>query len=147
MHSFYVQFLTDLMLTCTHLQHLFTTFILPKSIYLFLFHSPILFMLKRKHRGDLFTLYNIMLWNITFWGWHSLVFTGFKKQKKSSCHQPWWWRPFVNTSLISQFIENVISFNFLATALHILRKRKPWRRMETDQKLSLKLYVIVLYQY
>ena len=31
-----LQFWTDLMLVCTHLQYLFTTFILPKSIYLLL---------------------------------------------------------------------------------------------------------------
>ena len=30
--------------------------------------------------------------------------------------QPWWW-PLVNTSLISQFRENVSSFNFLANTL------------------------------
>ena len=37
-------------------------------------------------------------------------------RKKSSCHQPWW-QPLVNTSLISQFWENVSRFNFLANAL------------------------------
>ena len=32
-----IQFSSDLMLICTHLQYLFTTFILPKLIYLFLY--------------------------------------------------------------------------------------------------------------
>ena len=56
-----------------------------------------------------------MLWNIFFPGWHFLAFYGLQ-QKKNYCRQPWW-RPLVNTSLISQFRENVISFNFLAKAL------------------------------
>ena len=58
-------------------------------------------------------LYNVMLWNISFPGWYFLAFCGLY-QKRFSCCQPWW-RSLVNTSLISQFLENVNSFNFLAT--------------------------------
>ena len=35
-----------------------------------------------------------------------------------SCRQPWY-QPLVNTSLISQFLENVSNFNFLANALYL----------------------------
>ena len=41
-------------------------------------------------------------------------YTGCPK-KCSFCQT--WWRPLVNTSLISQFRENVSTFNFLANAL------------------------------
>ena len=34
------------------------------------------------------------------------------------CHQPWW-QPLVNTRLVSQFWEDVSSFNFLANALPV----------------------------
>ena len=41
---------------------------------------------------------------------------------KKTCHQPWSW-PLVNTSLISQFRENVIIFNFLANTLQWIVSR------------------------
>ena len=43
---------------------------------------------------------------------------------KKFFRQPWW-RPLVNTSLISQFCENVSSFNFLANALYQLLVMTP----------------------
>ena len=39
--------------------------------------------------------------------------------KKFSSRKPWW-QPLVNTSLISQFRQNVISFNLLANTLLLL---------------------------
>ena len=36
-------------------------------------------------------------------------------QKKKKCKP--WWQPLANTSLISQFQENISSFNFLANTL------------------------------
>ena len=43
---------------------------------------------------------------------------------KISFCQPWW-RPLVNTCQISQFPENIISFNFLANALYrVMRLKK-----------------------
>ena len=81
-----LQFSTDLSLACTHLQYLFTTFILPKSIYLllqtiylFLFHIPTKFIVNKEKTflsGDLLILYNVILWNISFPGWCFLVFYG-----------------------------------------------------------------------
>ena len=78
-----LQFSTNLSLACTHLQHLFTTFILPKwiylllqTIYLFLFHIPTKFMINKEKTflsGDLLILYNVILWNISFPGWCFLV--------------------------------------------------------------------------
>ena len=55
-----------------------------------------------------------MLWNIFFPGWHFPVFYWFYQKK--NCCQPCW-QPLVNTCLISEFQENVNSFNFLANAL------------------------------
>ena len=80
-----LQFSTDLSLACTHLQYLFTTFILPKSIYLllqtiylFLFHISTKFMINKEKTflsGDFLILY-VILWNISFSGWCFLVFYG-----------------------------------------------------------------------
>ena len=66
-----LQFSADLSLACTHLQYLFTTFILPKSIYLllqiiylFLFHIPTKFMVNKEKTfpdGNLLILYNVIL--------------------------------------------------------------------------------------
>ena len=47
--------------------------------------------------------------------WHFPVFYGLC-QKKNYLRQPWWWS-LVNTSIISQFRENVSNFNVLANAL------------------------------
>ena len=49
--------------------------------------------------------------------------------KKKSCCQLWW-QPLVNTSLISQFGENIISFNFLADAILMDKIIKNKRRLE-----------------
>ena len=66
-----LQFSTDLSLACTHLQYLYTSFILPKpiylllqTIYLFLFHIPIKFMINKEKTflsGELLILYNVIL--------------------------------------------------------------------------------------
>ena len=71
-----------------------------QSVYLFLFHIPTNFMIKKTFlSGDLCALHNFMLWNISFPGWRFPAFYRFY-QKHFSCWQPWW-RPLVNTSLIS----------------------------------------------
>ena len=57
----------------------------------------------------------VMLWNIFFPRWRFPSFYGLY-QKMFSCRQTWW-RLFVNISLISQFRENIGSFNFLTNAL------------------------------
>ena len=64
---------------------------------------------------DLCVFYNVMVWNIYFSGWCFPTFY-WLQQKKISCHQLWW-QALVNASLISQFWENGISFNFLANSL------------------------------
>ena len=64
--------------------------------------------------GDLRAFY-VMLWNIFFPRWHFPVFYGLCQKKNYLC-QPWWWS-LVNTSIISQFRENVSNFNVLANAL------------------------------
>ena len=65
--------------------------------------------------GDLWVLDNVRLWNISFQGWHFPAFSRLYQQN-FSCRQPLW-RSLVNTSPISQFQENVSSFNFLANTL------------------------------
>ena len=57
--------------------------------------------------GDLCVLHNVKLWNISFPWWVA--------PKKKKCKP--WWQPLANTSLISQFQENISSFNFLANTL------------------------------
>ena len=73
-------------------------------------------MIKKKTflSGDLFMLYNVVLWKISFPGWYFPASYGLY-QNKISCRQPWW-RSLVNTSLISQFLENDNGFSFLANA-------------------------------
>ena len=88
-----------------------------QSFYLFQFHIPTKFMTKKKIflSGDLWVLDNVRLWNISFQGWHFPAFSRLYQQN-FSCRQPLW-RSLVNTSPISQFQENVSSFNFLANTL------------------------------
>ena len=105
---------------------LFTTFILPKSIFLFI-SIPYPNQVYDKQRK------NISLWwfvccmsghEIFFPGWYFPAFSRLY-QKKFSCCQPLS-RSLVNTSLISQFWENVRSFNFLANALEALLMKHYW---------------------
>ena len=83
-----------------------------QSVHLYLFQISTKFMIKKKTllSGDLCVMYNVVLWNISFSGWHFLAFY-------HSCGQPSW-QPLVNISLISQFRENVSSFNFLTNTLN-----------------------------
>ena len=92
-----------------------------QSTYLFLFDIPTKFMIDKEKTflcEDLCEFYNVMPWNISFPGWRFPTFYGLQ-QKKISCCQLCW-QLLVNASLISQFQENVISFNFLANTLKIL---------------------------
>ena len=92
------------------------------SVYFCSVHISTKFVINKEKKtflsGDLYVLY-VMLWNISFSGWHFfsvlqvvLIF--------SSCGQPWW-QPLVNTGPISQFWENASSFNFLANSLGPLK--------------------------
>ena len=91
------------------------------NVYLFLFHIP-KFMINKESgdlwwflSGDFCVLYNVLLWNVSFSGWHFPAFYGLYQKKYSCCHP--WCQPLVNIGLICQFWENVSSFNFLANAL------------------------------
>ena len=90
--------------------------------------------------GDLFVLYDIMLWNISFPGRHFVAFYGLW-QKKKNCCQPWW-LSFGTHCLISQFQENAISLNFLANAVLLYRaiyrkaSRSNWKPYKGQFNLS-----------
>ena len=99
---------------------LLTTFIQPKSIFLFI-SIPYPNKVYNKQRTKYFSVvicvcctmsYSEIILSLNGIFQHS---TGCAK-KFFSFRQPWW-RFLVYTSLISQFRENVISFHFLANAL------------------------------
>ena len=60
--------------------------------------------------GDFCVLYNVLLWNVSFPGWRFPAFYGLYQKKYSCCHP--WYQPLVNIGLISQFRENLSTFNF-----------------------------------
>ena len=106
---------------------LFSTFILPKSIFLFI-SIPYPNQVYDKQRKNISQWWLVCVvcqaMKYFFPGWHFPAFCRLY-QKKFSCCQPLWWS-LVNTSLISQFWENVRSFNFLANALKALLMKHCW---------------------
>ena len=78
--------------------------------YAFLFHIPTKLMIntEKKH-------FSVVFFEI-FLSQDDIFQSSMGCNKKNSCCQAWC-QPLVNTGLISQFQENVISFNFMANAL------------------------------
>ena len=96
-----------------YLVHIIYYFYLTKMNLFIYFYIPTKFMINKKKilSSDLciFSCSDIFVFQ-------DGVFHCFTECNKKTCHQPFWGL-LVNSSLISQFWENVISFNILGNAL------------------------------
>ena len=95
-----------------YLVHIIYYFYLTKMNLFIYFYIPTKFMINKKK----FSVVIYVSCHALIYLFSKMVFSIVSRNVTKTCHQPFWGL-LVNSSLISQFWENVISFNILGNAL------------------------------